>query len=151
VTLDGTFAFKKANGTFQTEGGTPFDADYLAIGASIDDAFVGVNGLGLSLGVDGDATKNIEVGVLLVTDAGGNKYTAVKASAAEVSFTGIPGLEATVTSATLAMNKTTATDANAVLDFDPTTFALPGTSLVLDFDGAEGALIEAQASMSSVW
>ena len=44
-------------------------------------------------------------------------YTAVTASVASASFAGIPGLTATVSSASLRMNQTTdAVDSNAVLE-----------------------------------
>ena len=45
-------------------------------------------------------------------------YTAITATVGSASFTGIPGLEATVSAASLLINQTTNTsDSNAVLDF----------------------------------
>src|SRR5204862_5636695 len=88
-------------------------------------------------------------------------YTAITATVGSASFTGIPGLTATVSNATLAVNKTSdVSHANKVLDFFDTpeetnttdsaaaAFAVPGTALTLALDGDEGALLQADADLN---
>src|SRR5690606_8465191 len=62
--LNGSFAFKKANGTFTIADGetsTQLTADYLAIGADITTATVQAGGVGLEL-------NGIELAMVLVSD-----------------------------------------------------------------------------------
>ena len=83
--------------------------------------------------------------------------SAVSANLGTASLTGIPGLTATVSGASFAMNKSNSVATpNAVLDFVNTAtngdddlaaaLAVPGTGLSLALDGDEGALVEVDTS-----
>jgi len=89
VTVNGTFAFRKANGSFHlaADASGDFSADYLAISGNVTSAFVGVGTLGLTL-------SNVDFGILLVSDAGID-YTAVTATVGSATFAGLPGMTAT--------------------------------------------------------
>ena len=141
MTVNGTFAFKKANDTFYLDeaGSSSFTDDYLAISGNVASAFVGVGALGLTL-------NDVDFGVLLVTDTVSTfSYSAVSATVDNATFAGIPGLTATVSAASFRMNQTSNPLSNAVLDFAGAghEFGFAGTALTLTMSHTEGGLIEA--------
>ncbi|HTD64944.1 MAG TPA: hypothetical protein VK846_00235, partial [Candidatus Limnocylindria bacterium] len=170
VSFSGTFAFKKATGTFAvtdttTNATTLLTGAYLTIGGTVNSAFVGVPG---EPGPDDDlgfSLTGVEFGLLLFSHASAPtvKYTALKANITDASFVGVPGLTVGVQSLSLVVSRTTDTlHPNKVLDFaDTNAFAAddgkaaaltvttgPTTEIVFDFDGNEGDLLQLTGTLS---
>jgi hypothetical protein len=129
VALNGSFAFKKATGSFVVTDADSGAASaltavpYLTIGADITTATVSAGGVGLEL-------NGIELAMVMVSDIGVDAlpntaddigYTAIKASVTSADIVGISGLTVTVTSFALEINNTTdLVNTNKVLDFADT-------------------------------
>jgi hypothetical protein len=146
VSLDGEFAFKKANGNFLLNDGTALTAvPYLSVGGNITTATVSAGSVSLVL-------TGVEFGMVLVSN-GATSYSAIKAKVTNASLNGIAGLGITVTDFYLSVNKTSSVTVGApVLDFDAggsqagTAFSVATGSttpdVTLDFDGDEGSLLQ---------
>jgi hypothetical protein len=154
----GSFSLKQATGSFaitdaNTNTSTQLsDVDFLAVGFEIASASIDVGGVGLSL-------TDLKVAMLMVTDAVPAtpiKYTALKAEVGDASLDGIDGIELSVVSLAVVINRTSdAINTNTVLDFvdspenaDDNGIALtvtvdtgPSNSVDLDIDGDEGDLL----------
>ena len=64
VTLNGSFTFKKASGTFYDNAGAEITGDYISVGAFVTTATVSAGGVGLQL-------NNVSLGMLLLSYDGG--------------------------------------------------------------------------------
>ncbi|HMJ89761.1 MAG TPA: hypothetical protein VK530_08085, partial [Candidatus Acidoferrum sp.] len=158
VTLDGGFAFKKAVADFgitdALTGTTTLlaDAEYLTVGAEIENASINAGGIALLL-------EDLTVAMVMVNSGGVTpvSYTAVKAGIGGASFDGIDGLVLNVVSLSIEVNKSSdALNPNKVLDFADTTgfnadngkaapidVAINTTETeTISFDGNEGELLK---------
>ena len=169
VILEGSFAFKKATGSFvltdagthQSDTTTLANVDYLEVGAHVTRAFAGVGDIGFEL-------TGVDFGLLMVKTGGETpvSYTALKADVGSAALVGIPGLTAKVTQLSVQVNKTSDTDnSNKVLDFVDSaedvnitdtaaagwpisTGPAPAPDVILDLDGDDGALLQVSAALT---
>src|SRR5690606_22797099 len=113
VQLDGSFAIEKSTGEVtlaDTDGAGGADpekvqVDRLLIGATLDTAFLGMNGgtadaLGLSL-------EDVQFGLALMTSKAdpARTWTSAQASVGSAEFVGVDGLEVTVTTLSINVNQ----------------------------------------------
>ena len=160
--VDGSFAFEKTSSTVALAGGSTLLVEQLRIGATVSNAFAGVNGpylvdsdddgdiddddepngsaLGLSL-------SNVSLALVLskakappapavATDL--RSFTSLKADLESASFVGVDGLEIEVSDFSIAINQGGGTNAGVV------------STDVIDFSGANAISVSTGPSTPSV-
>ena len=144
VQVSGDFAFKKSSGSVTLTDESKLEADFLAIGATGADAFIGLNG-----GTDGAlgfAATDVEFALLLATDQedAARSWTTLLASAGSVAFVGSDDL--TLSGTDLSVELTRASAGAPQIDFlaEPVEVATgPGSSITIDLDTTAGPITRA--------
>ncbi|MEI7702628.1 MAG: hypothetical protein WCK86_22730, partial [Planctomycetia bacterium] len=159
VSLNGTFAMNKSETqvNLADSNSTVLDVDLLTIGGKNVSAFAGVNSgssdrMGLSL-------SGVEFGLALATSKtdSSRRWTALSATADSVEIVGLSNVTLSATDLALSVNRPDSQ--GTVLDFSQQmlsvktgTETLNGetvdTSVVLDFEGSRGSLLEASGTLT---
>ena len=147
--LEGGFGFEKSTATVLLADGSEVAADMLAVGGGGIDAFAGINGgtgdaIGLSV-----REVDFALGLFSSQAEPTRKWTALQATANGVALVGIEGFTAEATD--IVVNVNNAGDGGAVIDFAARNLEIltgPGTSIVMDLDGARGELLEAAGTLN---
>jgi len=154
VVLNGTFSFVQSSGTLTVTDGTTAESvavQRLLIGAKIDTAFAGVNGIGLEL-----TDVEFGLGLFKPTDATDvRSWTSLQADVGSAAFTGVDGLTISVSDVSVAVNQAGGVGNTKVADFatspltivtDPTTD--PDDTIRLEHDGNDGSLLEVKGDVT---
>jgi hypothetical protein len=150
--VGGSLALRRSSGsvTLADASNTTTAVDLLTIGGQGLSAFAGVNG-GTANAV-GMALSGVDFALALASSQADptRKWTALSASAASSSFSGVPGVSLSGSNLAVNINRpdtggTAGASAAAVIDFAASPLAVPtGTGLTrtLSMDGDRGALLE---------
>ncbi|MFM7831237.1 MAG: hypothetical protein ACKPJD_05575, partial [Planctomycetaceae bacterium] len=149
VQFSGNLALRKSTSTLKLSSGADVTTELLAIGGTDLAAFAGVNGgtpeaLGFNL-------SGLNFAFAAATDVSDRSrtWTALDATAAGVSFNGIPGVSVTATNLDLAVNRPAADGSLINFAAAPLTVKTGSTtSRTLDLSGANGALLEASGTLT---
>ncbi|MEN9553872.1 MAG: hypothetical protein RLZZ232_158, partial [Planctomycetota bacterium] len=149
VQFSGNLALRKSTATLKLATGTDVTTELLVIGGTDLSAFAGINGgtpeaLGFNL-------SGLNFAFAAATDVNDHSRTwmALDASAAGVSFNGIPGVSISATALDLAVNQPAADGSLINFAAQPLTVKTgASTSRVLDLSGANSALLEASGTLS---
>src|SRR5690606_34201716 len=124
IQIEGDFALERASGSFALSNGGSVSADYLTLGASGVDAFVGLNA-GTPDAVGFELT-GMTLALALINDQNSaDSWTTLKADVESASFAGLDAslLQLGAESMELRVNQTSGSE-NAVIDYSETPFAI---------------------------
>ncbi|MAC84320.1 MAG: hypothetical protein CL624_09320, partial [Arcobacter sp.] len=148
--ISGEFAFEKSTKDVTLSDGSVITTDFLSLGATGVDAFVGINGnsddaLGLEL-------SQTELALAFYTNKNNtaNKYISVQASTQEVSFVGIDNLIVSATDLNVQVNQALNENDTEVIDYEKQSVDITtgtNSAMTLDMDGALGELLQASGNL----
>ncbi|MFA7061427.1 MAG: hypothetical protein WC156_11495, partial [Pedobacter sp.] len=142
--VSGLFTLEMATRRVALSSGGIVNADMFAFGAGGLDAFVGVNGVGLSI-------KNVDFQLALFKEKGGTRsWTALKGSGDQLAVVGLPGITIEGNNLDVAINM--AASDNSSIDFVKTKTDLNVTigrsdTAILDMKGITGGSIAASGQV----
>ncbi|MBN2047523.1 MAG: DUF3737 family protein, partial [Anaerolineaceae bacterium] len=147
-TVDGGFAFVRKSEQVTLDSGEIVEADLLAVGAANVNAFAGTNGgttdaLGLNL-------TGVDFALIMLTDSAdaARKWMALQAGVDSAALVGLTGL--TIAGDTLSVQINLAASDSSLVDFmaqNLTVKTSPSTTLVMDMDGAQGAVVKVAGNL----
>ena len=147
-TLSGSFALQKATQTLKDGSGADVDVDLLTLGGEDLNAFAGLNGgtanaVGLSL-----ADAGFALAIATSKTDSTKTWRALVADAGSAGFVGPENIELSATSVKVAINRPAADGSLINFNAAPLTVATgPATTRVINFNSADGALLEASGSL----
>ncbi len=144
--VTGDFGFEQSIRTVKLSDGSEIAVDLLSLGASDTDAFIGLNG-GSENAIGFEAT-GVNFGLVLATDRANEdrEFLLLQATVESAAFSGGDGLSITVGEMSVTIADTE--DSDVVLDFSATPLVIAtgaSSSVTLDFDGAQGEIVQVEA------